>query len=207
MYIDRLAEEERAGVGAGLRGLACGASHSRGSGQAASEHADHKEVELVKHDELVAELVKLHQHDRRRELHRAIFQSSASVWMTAWPTPTRRMSNSQLAVHAAWYMGVPVGLLQPMIGRKLRKAGTDRGTVDEHEISITCTTLCELKDIRSDRSHANYNGAAVTGVEKREIKIPIEIQKQAVDLDEKMFGVWLHRQWSRGSGSSTSWTG
>jgi hypothetical protein len=29
----------------------------------------------------------------------------------------------------------------------------------------------------------------VTGVEKREIKIPIEIQKQAVDLDEKMFGV------------------
>jgi hypothetical protein len=29
----------------------------------------------------------------------------------------------------------------------------------------------------------------VTGVEKREIKIPIEIQKQAVGLDEKMFGV------------------
>jgi hypothetical protein len=25
-----------------------------------------------------------------------------------------------------------------------------------------------------------YNGAAVTGVEKREIKIPIKIQKQAV---------------------------
>jgi hypothetical protein len=30
----------------------------------------------------------------------------------------------------------------------------------------------------------------VTGVEsKREIKAPMEIQKQAVDLDEKMFGV------------------
>jgi hypothetical protein len=29
----------------------------------------------------------------------------------------------------------------------------------------------------------------VTGVEKREVKIPMEIQKQAVDLDEKMFGV------------------
>jgi hypothetical protein len=29
----------------------------------------------------------------------------------------------------------------------------------------------------------------VTGVDKREIKIPIEIQKQAVDLDEEMFGV------------------
>jgi hypothetical protein len=29
------------------------------------------EVELVKHGELVTELVKLHQHDRRRESHRA----------------------------------------------------------------------------------------------------------------------------------------
>jgi hypothetical protein len=44
-----------------------------------------KEVELVKHGELVAdsaaELVELHQHDRRRESHRAVFQSSASVWL------------------------------------------------------------------------------------------------------------------------------
>ena len=39
------------------------------------------------------------------------------------------------------------------------------------------------------RSHSNYNGAQVTGVEKREIKTPMEIQKQAVDLDEKMSGV------------------
>ena len=37
------------------------------------------------------------------------------------------------------------------------------------------TALYELKGIRSDRSHANYNGAQVTGVEKREIKIPMEI--------------------------------
>jgi hypothetical protein len=54
------------------------------------------------------------------------------------------------------------------------------------------TALYELKGIRSDRSHSNYNGAqqvAVAGGEKREIKTPIEIQKQAVDLDEKMFGV------------------
>jgi hypothetical protein len=29
----------------------------------------------------------------------------------------------------------------------------------------------------------------VTGVKKRERKIPIEIQQQAVGLDEKMFGV------------------
>jgi hypothetical protein len=49
--------------------------------------------------------------------------------------------------------------------------------------------LYELKGMRSDRSHSNYNGAQVTGVEKREVKIPMEIQKQAVDLDEKKFGV------------------
>jgi hypothetical protein len=35
----------------------------------------------------------------------------------------------------------------------------------------------------------------------------IEIQKQAVDLDEEMFGVALHRRWGRGSGSSMSWAG
>ena len=51
------------------------------------------------------------------------------------------------------------------------------------------TTLYELKDIRSDRSHSNYNGAQVIGVEKSGVKIPMEIQKQAVDLDEKMSGV------------------
>jgi hypothetical protein len=44
--------------------------------------------------------------------------------------------------------------------------------------------------MRSDRSRTNYNGAQVAaGVEKRGVKIPMEIQKQAVDLDEKMFGV------------------
>jgi hypothetical protein len=35
------------------------------SGQAALQSALTKELELVKHGELVAELVKLHQHDRR----------------------------------------------------------------------------------------------------------------------------------------------
>jgi hypothetical protein len=29
----------------------------------------------------------------------------------------------------------------------------------------------------------------VTGVEKKEIKTPVEIQTQAVDLDEEVFGV------------------
>ena len=52
------------------------------------------------------------------------------------------------------------------------------------------TALYELKGMRSDRSHSNYNGAQVTGVEKREVKIPMEIQKkQAVDLDEEVLGV------------------
>ena len=58
-----------------------------------------------------------------------------------------------------------------------------------------------------------YNGAQVTGVEKREVKIPIEIQKQAVDLDEKVLLGWGgctgggHRRLGRGSGSSMSWAG
>jgi hypothetical protein len=51
------------------------------------------------------------------------------------------------------------------------------------------TSLYELKGMRSDRSHPNCNGSQVVGVEKREMEIQIEIQKQAVDLDEKMFGV------------------
>jgi hypothetical protein len=37
------------------------------------------------------------------------------------------------------------------------------------------TAMYELKGMRSDRSHSNYNGANVTGVEKRERRIPIEI--------------------------------
>jgi hypothetical protein len=63
--------------------------------------------------------------------------------------------------------------------------------------------------MRSDRSHSNYNGAQVTGVKKRGVKIPMEIQKQAVDLDEKMFGVAAPAvgpsRGGRGSGSSMRW--
>jgi hypothetical protein len=77
------------------------------------------------------------------------------------------------------------------------------------------TSLYELKGMRSDRSHSNCNGAQVTGVEKRGVKIPMEIQKQAVDLDEKMFGVGAPAvgPWQRqlnelaGRGSSTTSTG
>jgi hypothetical protein len=46
-----------------------------------------KEVELVKHDGLVVELTKLHVHNRRRETRRAVFKSSAGMWVTAWLSP------------------------------------------------------------------------------------------------------------------------
>ncbi|MDA9686918.1 hypothetical protein N9U05_00335 [bacterium] len=57
--------------------------------------------------------------------------------------------------------------------------------------------------------NAIANGAQVTGVEKREVKIPMEIQKQAVDLDEEVFGVAAPAvgQWQRERGSSMSWAG
>jgi hypothetical protein len=44
----------------------------------------------------------------------------------------------------------------------------------------------------------------LTGVEKRETKIPMEIQKQAVDLDEEMFGVAspVVGPWQRGSAAA-----
>ena len=47
----------------------------------------------------------------------------------------------------------------------------------------------ELKGIRSDGYHRNYNGAAVTGVEKRAAKWLVELQNKAVRLDREVFGV------------------
>ena len=47
----------------------------------------------------------------------------------------------------------------------------------------------ELKGIRSDGCHRNYNGAAVTGVEKRAAKWLVELQNKAVRLDREVFGV------------------
>ena len=47
----------------------------------------------------------------------------------------------------------------------------------------------ELKGIRSDGYHRNYNGAAVTGVEKRAAKWLKELRNKVVRLDEKVFGV------------------
>ena len=49
--------------------------------------------------------------------------------------------------------------------------------------------ICELKGIRSDSTHTNYNGAEVTGVAKRELTIPVEVVRQAIKLDERVFGV------------------
>jgi hypothetical protein len=54
-----------------------------------------------------------------------------------------------------------------------RHPGRQRqGVVSDLQIG---TAMYELKGMRSDRSHSNYNGANVTGVEKRERRIPIEI--------------------------------
>jgi hypothetical protein len=39
------------------------------------------------------------------------------------------------------YMVTPVGILKPMLGRKLRKEGKDRGTVDEHGLGVTCSNI------------------------------------------------------------------
>ena len=47
----------------------------------------------------------------------------------------------------------------------------------------------ELKGIRSDGRHSNYNGAAVTGVEKRAAKWLVELRAKAVRLDSEVFGV------------------
>jgi hypothetical protein len=46
-----------------------------------------KEVDLVKHDERVAKLRKLNVHDRLREAHRVVFESSGGVWLV-WQPPS-----------------------------------------------------------------------------------------------------------------------
>ena len=43
--------------------------------------------------------------------------------------------------------------------------------------------------IRSDGRHSNYNGAAVTGVEKRAAAWLVELREKVVRLDLKVFGV------------------
>ena len=61
--------------------------------------------------------------------------------------------------------GVPVGLLQPMIGRELRKAGVDRGTVDGHGVGITCSnTDGALRTCHSHVQHCIARGARRAGV-------------------------------------------
>ena len=96
------------------------------------------------------------------------------------PPPTKKQTNTRALREAD---------LEKCEEYLRRHPGRQRqGIVPDLQIG---TALYELKGSirRSDRSHSNYNGAPVTGVEKREVKIPMEIQKQAVDLDEKVFGV------------------
>jgi hypothetical protein len=127
------------------------------------------------------------------------FEKGGSGWDTVVTGGTRlgnalRSSWERLQEHAKVnttgdYEGL---LVEPAtagaVNRQLQSALTKEVELVKHD-KLIGTALYELKGIRSDRSHSNYNGAQVTGVEKREIQIPIEIQKQAVDLDEKMFGV------------------
>ena len=47
----------------------------------------------------------------------------------------------------------------------------------------------DVKGIRSDSTHSNYNGAPVTGVAKKEERWRVEVQRRAVDLDAECFGV------------------
>jgi hypothetical protein len=83
---------------------------------------------------------------------------------------------------------VPPGPLRGLVPKRAEKhcKGETQGIIPDILIG---RDLYELKGIRSDASHSNYNGAQVTGVEKREKKIPIEIAKQAVRLDKEVLGI------------------
>ena len=218
-----------------------------------------KEVEDYRQQRLQSRLDALHVHDRRRESFRAVKGGGAGAWVTAWPGAGCRLSNDQLSVWAAWYVGEGPSLLRPFLGRRLRKDGKVWGVVDEHGVGVTCSKVngalktChdrvkfflaeearkarlpvvvevfgaftrafreadvrradsflgtrardkqgivpdlqlgvpfyDVKGIRSDGSHSNYNGAAVTGVAKKEAKWRVEVVQQAAKLDAECFGV------------------
>ena len=221
-----------------------------------------KEVEDYRQQRLQSRLDALHVHDRRRESFRAVKDGAPGAWVTAWPGAGCRLSNDQLSVWAAWYVGEGPSLLKPFLGRRLRKVGSPKvwGVVDEHGVGVTCSKVdaalktChdrvkfflaaearkarmgvvvvevfgaftrafreadlrradsflgtrardkhgivpdlqlgvpfyDVKGIRSDSTHSNYNGAAVTGVAKKEERWRVEVQRRAVDLDAECFGV------------------
>ena len=62
----------------------------------------------------------------------------------------------------------------PLIAEELRQLGVP---------------FYDVKGIRSDSTHSNYNGAPVTGVAKKEERWRVEVQRRAVDLDAECFGV------------------
>ena len=61
-----------------------------------------------------------------------------------------------------------------------------QGIVPDLKVCLNPERICELKGIRSDSTHTNYNGAEVTGVAKRELTIPVEVVRQAIKLDERV---------------------
>jgi hypothetical protein len=112
-----------------------------------------KEVELVKHGELVAKLVKLH-HSTTGVGSRTPWRSSRArpryVWGHGVAYAYANVQDEQqptswmCMLHGTWGCS-QVGALQPMIGRKLRKAGADRGMADghgsTHGVGITCSDI------------------------------------------------------------------
>ena len=76
----------------------------------------------------------------------------------------------------------------------LRRADSSLGTRarDKHGIVPDLqlgVPFYDVKGIRSDSTHSNYNGAAVTGVAKKEAKWRVEVVQQAAKLDAECFGV------------------
>ena len=72
---------------------------------------------------------------------------------------------------------------QDYLGTRSREV---QGIIPDLQINIP---FYELKGIRSDSSHTNYNGAATTGVAKREGRVSVDLSRRAEALDAKCFGV------------------
>ena len=67
-------------------------------------------------------------------------------------------------------------------GARARRAEGNRANPSSHAAGLVGKKC-------SDGSHSNYNGAAVTGVEKRAAAWLVELRDKAVRLDERVFGV------------------
>jgi hypothetical protein len=63
-------------------------------------------MHALRENQLDAEILALHVHDRRRLCYRASKGSKSSVpWVTAWPSPAASMPPGSLCTMAAWVVG------------------------------------------------------------------------------------------------------